>query len=78
MGDQDAVPDNAIIQAEDEEFTYYVCQTGNQLTERVFDGELGPPKLIASAKPDTPGTYLLIGEQVRYHFANHTSIMSIN
>lgn len=64
MTDQNSAPANSIAQIEDGDTMHYICQTGSELTERDFDGELSPPELLGSANPGTPGTYLLLGEMV--------------
>jgi hypothetical protein len=67
MSDQAIItPSNAIAQVEDGEIMHYICQTGDTLTEKDFDGEMSPPELLGLAKPGTPGTYILLGEKVYF------------
>ncbi|KAF3925900.1 hypothetical protein ABW20_dc0104902 [Dactylellina cionopaga] len=58
-------PENAIAEIQDGETTHYICQDGAELTERSFDGELGPPELLGSALSYTPSTYLLLEDERR-------------
>ncbi|KAH8665290.1 hypothetical protein BGZ60DRAFT_411120 [Tricladium varicosporioides] len=75
MSSQAAAPENAIAQIEDGETTHYICQSGNELVERDFDGELGPPELLGTAKLGTPGTYVLLGEKRAFYCLNENDVL---
>jgi hypothetical protein len=57
-------PEGAIADIADGETIHYICQEGHELTERDFDGLIGPPELVGSAKEGTPGAYVLLGDKV--------------
>jgi hypothetical protein len=75
MSTQTAAPENAIAQIKDGETTHYICQTGNELTERDFDGQLSPPELLGTAKLGTTGTYVLLGEKRAFYCLGEDDIL---
>ena len=59
-------PENVIFETEEENITYYICQNGNELTEKTLEGDrLSPADKVGSARTQTPVGYLFLEEEVR-------------
>jgi len=62
MGPQATRPEDVLFERADGDITHYICQSGDELTEKTFDGGMGPTLTVGSAKGGTHGTYVLLGD----------------